>query len=225
MAVWLVRAGAQGQYEQKFLQENRIYLTWDDLNISLDSFQERTELIAQMERLYGDKKPKRLTNHASQIWPFAHAMKEGDRVILPSKTQPLIYVGKITSGYQHQSDADNPYFHWRSVEWEANGLPRSHFSQDLLYSFGAFMTVCRIKRNNAEQRLENMAASGWQAETQKQVVKSATVTAVENDDDASDEHADTDLEELGHSQIIKLIEARFKGHNLTQIARPVSENR
>lgn len=33
MAVWLVRAGSQGQYEQKFLQEKKIYLTLDELNI------------------------------------------------------------------------------------------------------------------------------------------------------------------------------------------------
>ena len=79
MAVWLIRAGAQGQYEQKFLQENRIYLTWDDLNVQLDSLQERSELIDHLGELYGDEKPKRLINNASQIWPFAHVMKPGDR--------------------------------------------------------------------------------------------------------------------------------------------------
>lgn len=224
MAVWLVRAGAQGQYEQKFLQENRIYLTWEELNTPLDTFQERSELIAHMVELYGDEKSKRLSNHASQIWPFAHAMEVGDRVMLPSKTQPLIYVGKVTSDYHHQSDADNPYFHWRSVEWEANGVPRSHFSQDLLYSFGAFMTVCRIKRNNAEQRLENMATSGWLPETQKQIIStSIPQTNADDIDDASDEDADSNLEELGHGQIIKLIEARFKGHNLTRLVTAILE--
>lgn len=29
MALWLVRAGRHGEYEKKFLGENRIYLTWD----------------------------------------------------------------------------------------------------------------------------------------------------------------------------------------------------
>ncbi|MGI9279452.1 MAG: restriction endonuclease [Endozoicomonas sp.] len=222
MAVWLVRAGAQGQYEQKFLQENRIYLTWDDLNLPLDSLHERSELIVHLGELYGDEKPKRLINHASQIWPFAHAMKKGDRVVLPSKTQPVVYVGQVLSDYQHQPDADNPYFHWRSVEWEANGVPRSHFSQDLLYSFGAFMTVCRIKRNNAEQRLEEMARSGWAPETQKQIIKSAA-PATDSDDDASDENADTNLEELAHAQIVKLIEAKFKGHSLTRLVTAILE--
>ena len=34
MALWLVRAGSHGEYEQKFLEENRIYLTWHNLNKS-----------------------------------------------------------------------------------------------------------------------------------------------------------------------------------------------
>ena len=29
MAIWLIRAGKHGEYEQKFLQENRVYVTWD----------------------------------------------------------------------------------------------------------------------------------------------------------------------------------------------------
>ncbi|WP_422448517.1 MULTISPECIES: restriction endonuclease [unclassified Endozoicomonas] len=221
MTVWLVRAGSQGQYEQKFLQDKRIYLTWDDLNIPLDQLQERSELMTQLQQTYGDEKPRRLSNNVGQIWPFAHVMKQGDRVILPSKQQPVIYVGVISSDYQHQMDAENPYFHWRSVQWEPEGVPRLHFSQDLLYSFGAFLTICQIKRNNAEERLSKMAASGWQPESQKQIVTS--VTSSTDDEDASDERVDSDLEELGHGQIIKLIEAKFKGHNLTRLVKAILE--
>ena len=85
MAIWLVRAGSQGQYEQKFLQEKKIYLTWDELNVRLDTLVSREELIHVLEEKYPDAKYRKQTNHASQIWPFAHAMEKGDRVILPSK--------------------------------------------------------------------------------------------------------------------------------------------
>ena len=30
MSLWLVRAGSHGEFEKKFLEENRVYLTWDD---------------------------------------------------------------------------------------------------------------------------------------------------------------------------------------------------
>lgn len=35
MAIWLIRAGSHGEYEQKFIQENRVYVTWDDLDVNL----------------------------------------------------------------------------------------------------------------------------------------------------------------------------------------------
>ena len=47
------------------------------------------------------------------------------------------------------------------MTWLETDIPRSNFDQDLLYSFGAFMTVCRIKRNRAEERLKAMAQAGW----------------------------------------------------------------
>ncbi|SDZ79665.1 restriction system protein [Thalassobacillus cyri] len=32
MSIWLFRAGKQGEYENKFLQDKRVYLTCDNLN-------------------------------------------------------------------------------------------------------------------------------------------------------------------------------------------------
>jgi len=31
MSLWLVRAGKYGEHENKFIDENRIYLTWEAL--------------------------------------------------------------------------------------------------------------------------------------------------------------------------------------------------
>jgi predicted Mrr-cat superfamily restriction endonuclease len=42
----------------------------------------------------------------------------------------------------------------RPVRWLKAEVPRDVFRQDLLYSFGAFMTVCEISRNDALQRVE-----------------------------------------------------------------------
>ena len=32
MSLWLVRAGKYGEHENKFFDDNRIYLTWDGLS-------------------------------------------------------------------------------------------------------------------------------------------------------------------------------------------------
>ena len=37
MAIWLIRAGSHGEYEQKFIQEGRVYVTWDELNLTYPS--------------------------------------------------------------------------------------------------------------------------------------------------------------------------------------------
>lgn len=218
MAVWLIRAGSQGQYEQKFINENRVYVTWDGLKHDLSAMAVRDDLIAALTITDPDAKPKKLMNHASQIWPFAHAISVGDMVVLPSKNQPVIYIGEVVSDYNFEAKAEDPFYHWRSVKWLSEPVPRSHFSQDLLYSFGAFMTICRIQRNNAEARLAAMAANGWRAETLKQAIddKQAFTTC-----DASDEDIETDLEALGQGRIVKLIEAKFKGHQLTRLVAAI----
>ncbi|WP_254797528.1 restriction endonuclease [Geopseudomonas aromaticivorans] len=216
MAIWLVRAGSHGEYEQKFLQESRVYVTWDDLDLDLASLKERSDLVAAMMERYPEQKPKAIMNWVSQVWPFAHVMQVGDWVVLPLKTQPVIYIGELVGNYQFAAEGPNPYFHWRSVKWIGEGIPRARFSQDLLYSFGAFLTICRIQRNDAEARLKAMAANGWKAESTSTLVQPGKVMT-DATDTAGTESVETNLEVLGNDQITRLIEARFKGHALTRL--------
>ena len=72
MAIWLVRAGSDGEYEEKFVQENRIYATWDDLDVNLSALDDRHQLTAAMEQRYPhvlefDRLTQQGTNDASNI--------------------------------------------------------------------------------------------------------------------------------------------------------------
>lgn len=215
MAIWLIRAGSHGEYEQKFIQENRVYVTWDSLDVDLAKLKQRAELTAAMTERYPDTKPKAIMNWVSQVWPFAHEIKKGDLVILPLKTQPTIYIGEITGDYQAAPEGPNPFFHWRSVKWIAEAVPRTNFGQDLLYTFGAFLTICRVQRNNAEQRIAAMRANGWKPETIAATIKASGAPATEESAEG------VDLEELAHDQIADLISARFKGHGLTRLVEAI----
>lgn len=224
MELWLTRAGSQGEYEQKFLEEGRIYLTWKQLNNDLSELADRQELLALLEDIYPDEKLKRLQNHSSQIWPFARLMQIGDWVVLPSKMQPVVYVGRITGDYVHNPEGPHPFYHWRAVEWFGQEIPRSHFGQDLLYSFGAFMTICRIRRNNALERLKLMHQSGWKPENTKSLLQhtgNAVSTNGDADDVSGDEDFDFNLAELAKQQVVSLIEQKFKGHELTRLVAAV----
>lgn len=68
MAIWLIRAGSHGEYELKFIQENRVFVTWDLLNVDLSKLKDRYELIEVMTDKYSDQKSKTIQNWSSQVW-------------------------------------------------------------------------------------------------------------------------------------------------------------
>ena len=214
MTVWLIRAGAHGEYEEKFITENRVYVTWEYLDVDLSKLKNKDELTAVMNEKYPDAKPKTIQNWVSQVFPFAHEIQKGDLVVLPLKTQPAIQIGEITGDYHFNPEGPDPYFHWREVKWVGESVPRAHFGQDLLYSFGASMSICRIKRNNAEERLKSMLKNGWKPETLPKLVTGVTETQ-------GDSEEYTNLEDLARDQIAQLISLRFKGHNLTRLVEAI----
>ena len=156
MAIWLVRAGAKGEHQQRFLDDSRIYLTKRLLNFDVSDLAERAELITLMSELYVDDKPRKVSNLASQVWAFGQIMQVGDLVVLPCKFKPVVYVGVIASAYQFNEAIDGPYNHWRQVHWSAQPIARASFSKELLSSFSAAMTICQIKREGGEQTLQQM---------------------------------------------------------------------
>lgn len=84
MSIWLFRAGKNGEYEEKFLTDNRIYLTWQDLKINLKDYKDRVAHLQKLQELYPAEKINTLKNWESQIYPIAHRMKIGDWIVLPS---------------------------------------------------------------------------------------------------------------------------------------------
>lgn len=214
MTVWLVRAGKHGEFEQKFLQENKVYVTWDHLAVDIGKMAEKQELFDAMTELYPNTKAKAIHNNVSQVWPFAHKMQNGDLIVMPSKMQRAIYLAEITGGYEFEKQGPDPFYHSRSVKWIGEAIPRSNFGQDLLYSFGAFMTICRITRNNAAERIALMRKNGWQPEKGQTFTKSAS----ELDDSIADDEAElADIEDTARDQIASLIQAKFAGHQLTRL--------
>jgi restriction system protein len=104
------------------------------------------------------------------------------------------------------------------VKWLGDPIPRDHFGQDLLHTFGAFLTICRVQRNNAESRIAAMRANGWKAETLASITRKGSSKAIEAVEELSQ---DADLEESGQDQIAKLISAKFRGHNLTRLVEGI----
>ena len=136
MTLWLIRAGSRGEHEQKFLDEGRVYVAWDGLDVDLGALRDRQGLIRVLEERFPDEKAKALVNWSSQVWPFAQDMAKGDWVVMPSKLQSGLYFGELTSDYHFEAAGPNPSYHWRTVNWFSGLIPRTVFPQDLLYSLG-----------------------------------------------------------------------------------------
>jgi len=218
MALWLNRSGRHCEHETKFLDEGRIYLTWNGLDRDLSQLASREELLALLEEVYPNSKKHRRIQNSGQIWAFAKRMSKGDWVCMPSKRK-TIHIGEITGDYTYDPQAEDPYFHHRTVKWIETDIPRTNFDQDLLHSLGAFSTICQIKRNNAEARIRAMKANGWRSAGVK------AMPAVESADDevTTDDETTTefDLEQIARDQIARTIYAQYKGHGLESLVQSI----
>lgn len=211
MSLWLFRAGKNGEYEDKFLTDKRIYLTWDDFDLDLKKIESQENLYKILMEKYDLPKEKTAINWASQIWPIAHRMEKGDWVVLPSKINRTLHFGKIIGDYEYDESLGSPYYHYRDIDWFALDIPRDRFDQDILYSLGAFMTVCRIHKNNAEKRIKEMEKNNWYT-TPK--------TGIEIIDDGSDD-SKIDLDEYIFDQISERIIQKFKGHRMEDLINEI----
>lgn len=208
MALWLCRAGRIGEFETKFIEDNRIYCTWDDLKWDMSKISDREDFRERIQETYPDVKTNTIRNWSGQLWAFSHAMLVDDWVLMPSKIKPVIYIGEIKTLYRYDENAPVPYGHYHDVEW-IKEIPRNEFDQDLLYSMGAFLTVCKITRNDAEQRIHAMVKN----------TRSQPAASTEEEEDAFS----IDLEENALEEIADQIIRKSKGHEMAKIVAAILE--
>ena len=132
--------------------------------------------------------------------------------MLPFKSRPQIAIGRVSGSYEYRTDLGDAH-HTRRVEWLRTDIPRTSFGQDLLYSLGAFMTVCQIQRNNAEERVHAIL----EGKTDPGVIGLGKPGA----DDARDIDVPIDIGQLSQDQIIAHIQQRFRGHDLARLVNAV----
>jgi restriction system protein len=207
MSVWLVRAGKNGEHEQRFFDSNRIYMTWRELESSLGGLSDKSALRQMLQSLYPSASTALVSNWTGQIGAFLFSMKKGDLVVVPRKTKAAFAVGEIQGSYSYDGSADMPYRHYRPVKWLNVDVPRSNFDQDLLFSLGAIQTICGIKKARAEERIRAYA--------------SGTVPPPKNGDTDEPGEEAVDLEQLGRDQIATFIIQKFKGHGMARLVEAV----
>ena len=209
MAVWLVRAGKSGDTEQTAIEKSVVTIAWNELP-DLSSISDRESLATLYRRIFPDASGGKVANHVGQIWAFRSRIQKDDLVVLPLKRRSAIAIGKMIGPYQYTTEMGDGIRHIRKVEWLRTDLPRTTFEQDILHSLGAFMTVCQIERNHAEERIRSILGG-----------KKAVLESLTTGDELEDDSRTLDVDEVAGDQIIDHIQRRFSGHKLATLVDAV----
>ncbi len=211
MSIWVVRGGKFGEYENRFINESKVYLTRDGFKTDLNKIPEQNELRSVLDDFYPTLPSSKLASWSDQIWSFAHDIQQKDWIIVPSKLSPVIHVGEITGGYNYEKNGADPYYHSRDIKWIEKDIPRGYFPTDILYQLGGFKDV--FNADSVEKVFHTMADNDW---------------APTKDDDTSYEQMNeliALLQEISRDQIAQLIRNKFKGHRLAKLVKALMETK
>jgi restriction system protein len=206
MALWVVRCG-DGANEQEPITKSIVGIGWSALQ-DLKQLPEREQIQDLYTKTFTTESISQIRTNVAQIYSFRTRIQVGDYVALPLKKSASIAFGKVTSDYSYVKDAYNFLIHQRKVEW-IREIPRNQIDQDLLFSFGAFLTVFQVKRNDAVSRIEMMLSG-------KTKPASLYETSIDNEDDNIVEE-NFDVEQFSRDQIRQLIAQKFAGHALANL--------
>jgi restriction system protein len=217
-----VRAGKHGENEHYALEKNIVTIGWNEIP-DISTITAKKDLEDLYLSINPNVKRMHMIRMVGQMWDFAKEIKIGDIVALPLKSQSAIALGKIEGDYEFR-ELTLQVKHIRPVRW-LGIIPRSQFDQDLLYSLGAFSTVCQIQRNNAEMRIEKLIEKNTSIRKPNTI---DTISQLEDDRRLKPrgiseevEIVTMDIEQHAKDQITKYIAAKFSGHDLTRIVESI----
>jgi restriction system protein len=214
---WLVRSGSTGAFDDWALHNNEVVIGFEVGDVS--QCKSRDDVVALYTQALPAANPKAILNWAAQVWAFAGRIQEGDLVVLPLKGKGEIAIGRMAGPYKYVADAPEGRKHARAVTWLRTDVLRANLEQDLLYSLGAFMTVCEITRNAAASRLANAASTGVDPGVTAAALKATGEVA----SDGAIGNQPTDLIETARDVITTRVHSAFQGHDMEHLVAAILE--
>ena len=212
--LWLVRLGKNGEFEQVALDKGILRIGFG-IDTDISTLKDREDLLQLMKKIFPDARLAKHRNFASQVNQFVNIAAEGDLVVSPMKTTSAIAIGHFSGPYAPGPKGEVT----RPVKWLQVDVKRDAFKQDLLYSFGAIMTVCEISRNDALKRVEQVVETGSDPGDGSKPKSKLIQKPVDETDEASDQLVN--LDQIARDQIEKRIASVFSGHSFTELVAAI----
>lgn len=211
MSLWVVRAGKHGEQQETALKEKLVCHAWNELP-DYSGFRTKDELRKVYEQANPNDSEKQIITGLSQVWRFAREIQIGDLVALPLRTESAFAFGRVTGEYEYEKISQN-VMHIRRVEW-LKTVPRSVFPKDILFSMNSALTIFKVTRNDGEARVKKILYS---SSSDSDAVTEDVETIVESvvDDGV------LNLAVAARDEILKFIQANFKGHDLARLVDAV----
>ena len=217
MAVWVIRAGGQ----EEFNLENGICAIGFDQSQSIADFDGRDALT---EHLRNDAQSwGSVPQSASQMWRFAHEIEISDMVVMPRSRLRVMAVGRVKGDYAYKpAGCPSPLPHTREVEWRALDVPRDNFDTDLLNSLGGIATVFQPRAPNSEARIERVMNIYLDEEPDTDPISTISGDELPNDYD----YVPVPGEQVIDEQVIKerikeRIRQKYHGHDLEYLIEEI----
>ena len=216
---WLVRAGRDSSREEWALTKNFAGGGFTEVG-DLSNCQNRDDIKKVLETAFPNAAEGRITNFRGQLSKLRFDIQIGDLVILPRKLSRQLAIGVVTGGYFYDSNAEPNKRHTIKVEWKKTDIPRTIVKQDLLYALGAFMTICKIARNDALNRLVSILEKGVDpGSSNSAAIGKKPESEVETD--SVNEVSEIDFESQSLDEITNFVAENFTGHSLSELVSEI----
>lgn len=146
--IWVIRAGQNALHYDKFIHNSKVYIPWDGYKVDLSGLKTRADFRTLVEKEKGTDNRTTVSNWAGQLYSFTLEMKIGDYVLIPSKGSHTYCLAKISGSYSFDKSEKDMLYHCRDIEILEMDIPREAFSQQVIYSLGAFRTIFKAKHED-----------------------------------------------------------------------------
>ncbi len=204
--LWLVRHSMFG-LDETAIKHNMIFYHWRDLP-DLTKYDTKAKMKGVFEKKFPDDGPRSISIWYGQMWSFIRRIKIGDHAVLTRESSSKVSVGEVTGEYHYDRNIPKGPWHCRSVRWIERDIPRSRLPADIRQSLNAQLTVCKIDRDRAEERLLKSVRDTGAETNLEQVTEEMMESAIDPEKGASD-------------RILAYIGENFRSHGFEKLVGEV----